>query len=113
MEDGFHIAVFTGHLYAFIHVSFYVRISFKITVYQLFGFFAVYTHTFCQTEHRNAVDDTEISGFCLTALLSGHIIYIYFINFGSSCRMDIITGKESIDHILVFTQVRHDAKFYL
>ena len=36
--------------------------------------------SFCQSEYADAVDDTEISCFCFTALFAGNFVYTYLIS---------------------------------
>jgi len=109
MENRFHITVLACHLDTLVHIGFYLRIGFKITVYQLFGFFAVDIHAFRQAKYGDTVDNTEIGSLGLTAHIGGNLFYIYLINLGSCSRMNIIATEESIDHVFIFTQVCHYA----
>ena len=102
MENGFHIPLLTRHLDTFIHIFAYLRVSFKVSVNQFFSFFPVHVHTFRQTKDRNTIDDTEIGGLCLTAHIGGDVFDIYFIYFSGGGGMNVITAKESVDHILIF-----------
>ena len=113
MEDGFHISVFACHLNAFVHIFLDLRIGFKISVYQFFGFLTGNIHTFCQPEDRDTVYNTKIGGFSLTAHIGGYFADIHLIYFGSGGRMDIISAEESVNHISVLTQMCHNTQFNL
>ena len=102
MENGFHIPLLTRYLDTFIHIFAYLRISFKVSVNQFLSLFAVHVHTFCQAKDRDAIDDTEIGGLCLTAHIGGDVFDIYFIYFSGSGGMNVIAAKECVDHILIF-----------
>ena len=113
MENCFYITFFLGHLNTFVHIGFHSRISFKVTVDQFFGFFAVYIHPFGKTKYGYAIDDTEIGSLGFTAHVGTYVFQVDLINFGSSGRMNIVIAKESINHILILAKVCHDAQFDL
>ena len=100
-------------IYTAVHVFAYLGIGLKIAVDEFFGLASRNLHALGQTESRDAIDDTEVGGFCLAALVARHFFQRFVEDACSRGRMNVFSGVEVLNHLLVAAEMRHDAQLDL
>ena len=66
-----------------------------------------------QPEGAHAVDQTEIDGLGVPALVLGNLVQRHFIDRGSRGRVNVLPGAESRQHGFIFSHVGRDAQLDL
>ena len=113
MENSLHIAFFLCNLDTFIHISLHSRIGFEIAVDKFFGFFPFYVHPFGEAEYGYTIDNAEIGSFGFATHIGAYILQVNLINLCGGGSVDVMVAEESVDHVLILAQMRHDAQFNL
>ena len=112
-EQGCHKAFLFRHLDALVHKPTHAGECLEVAFNQLLGLVARYLQSLRQSECRNAVNHTEVCGFCFPSLVVGHVFGALVENFGGSGTVDVLAGKESLHERLVLADVCHDAQLNL
>src|SRR5574344_429949 len=106
-EYGFYVSLTLGYLDVLLHVVFYLWICLEITVDEFFCLFTVSLQSFGKSENSDAVDNAEVGALGFSALVVRHLFYIFFVNFGSCCCMDVMPFVEGFNHIVITAQMCH------
>ena len=111
--DGGDIAVASGRLYGTVNVFTNSRIGGEVTVNKHLGLRARYAEAFGESEGRYAVDDAEVGGLCVAALIVGDTLNRLMVDTRGCAAMDVVARKECVYHILVAREVSYEAQLYL
>ena len=95
------------------HICLYAGEGGEIVFYQLLGLLATDVQAVGKSEDGDAVDDAKVGTFCHGALVAINLFQSLFEYLGCRGCMDVVLLAEGVDHVLVFTQMRHHAKLYL
>ena|SRR5574344_680255 len=113
MEDGFHISLLTGSIGHFLNIFLDMWEGEEIIVNQFFGFASADSYTFREPKGGDAIYNTKIGSFGFPSFISCNTIQGFVVDFCCSSGMDIIAILESMNHLLVLTQMGKDTEFYL
>ena len=112
-ELGENIAAFLCALDAGGHVFLDLRIGVEVAVDQFLGFAARDAESLRKAEGGDAVDDAEVGGFGLAALIARHLFDGLVEDARGGSGVDVVAGVEVGDHVLVAAEVCHDAQLDL
>ena len=113
LEDRFHIALLTCHLNALFHIGLDAGIGLEITLNQLLCLAPRDVQPLGQTEDRDTIDYTEVSGLRLPTHVARHLCNRNTIDLGRSSGMDIRPTLKGLNHVRILAQVRHDTQLDL
>ena len=107
------ISLVAGGIYAVLHKGLHLRVSLEVAVYQSLCLCTRHLHSLCQTEGRDAVDDAKVGRLGFAALIAVHLFDGLSVDARGGGGMDVLAGAEVFNHILIATEVRHDAQLHL
>ena len=73
-KHGFHVALRFGLLACFVHVALHTCKTLEVALDVIFGSAVVDAQGFGQTKCTHAINQTEVDGFGIAALLTRHLI---------------------------------------
>ena len=59
------------------------------------------------------MDNAEIGSFGFATHIGAYILQVNLINLCGGGSVDVMVAEESVDHVLILAQMRHDAQFNL
>ena len=112
-EQGFHIAQTACLLFGTLHIFCHARVACKITLDEHFRRHIVNAEGFGQPEAAHAVNQAEVDGFGVAALLCGDVFGRHAEDFGGGAAVHVFVVLESSLQGRVAGKVRHNPQFDL
>jgi len=112
-QKRFHTAGLGSFKACFIQPGFHTREFLKVFLDEVFGFRQGQVGGARQAEGAHAIDQAEIDGFRMAALLLGHLLDWHTVDRSGGGGVDILPFMESLYHGFILGDMRHDPQFNL
>ena len=93
----FDIAASTRFFDAAIHIFLHFRVGGEIIIYEFARLRPTYVHPLCEPEGRDPVNDAEVRGFRLPALVAAHLRQVLLENACGRSGVNVLPLVESLD----------------
>ena len=96
-KSRFDIAAPARFFDAAIHIFLHFRVGGEVIIYEFARLRPTYVHPLCESERRDSVNDAEVRGFRLPALVAAHFRQIFLENACGRGGVNVLPLLESLD----------------